>query len=245
MPGVIVSDDFVYLHMPKTGGGTIRSVLSSVLPEGYATPGPHPHVHPGWRYIPPEASDLPVLCYIRNPWDWHVSWYMFSSRRKPKQAKLWMSAFGDQAGLSDVPPARVHGCPRSRPRGDRRAAAAWRGLLHRAAARPRRRSGRRPAHVRAVRAAVRRPRGVPAPRGRAGARRLRSPGRGRARGPPRSAAGPTATTTTTRRARSSRVPARPSSSASATRSRPSAACAWRTASPAGGRPRSPWRPRSS
>jgi hypothetical protein len=97
MPGVIVSDDFVYLHMPKTGGGTIRSVLSTVLPEGYATPGPHPHVHPGWQYIPPQASDLPVLCYIRNPWDWHVSWYMFgSSRREPKQTKLWSSAFADK-----------------------------------------------------------------------------------------------------------------------------------------------------
>jgi hypothetical protein len=96
MPVVIVSDDFVYLHMPKTGGGTIRSVLTTVLPDGYATRGPHPHVHPGWRYIPPEASDLPVLCYIRNPWDWHVSWYMFASRREPKQTKLWTSAFGDE-----------------------------------------------------------------------------------------------------------------------------------------------------
>jgi hypothetical protein len=96
MPAVIVSEDFVYLHMPKTGGGTIRSVLSTVLPKGYATPAPHPHVHPGWRYIPPEASDLPVLCHIRNPWDWYVSWYMFSSRGEPRQTKLWTSAFGDK-----------------------------------------------------------------------------------------------------------------------------------------------------
>ena len=95
MPGVIVSDDFVYLHMPKTGGGTIRSVLKSVLPKRYARNGPHPHVHPGWRYIPPEASDLPVLCYIRNPWDWYVSWYMFSNHQTPRPAKLWVSGFGD------------------------------------------------------------------------------------------------------------------------------------------------------
>jgi hypothetical protein len=93
---VLVSDHFVYLHMPKTGGGTIRRVLQDVLPAGYVRLGPHPHVHPGWQLIPPEAADLPVFCHVRNPWDWYVSWYCFSSRRAPKTAKLWVSAFGDQ-----------------------------------------------------------------------------------------------------------------------------------------------------
>jgi hypothetical protein len=93
---VLVSDDFVYLHMPKTGGGTIRSVLNEVLPKGYVRNGPRPHVHPGWRRIPDEARALPVFVHVRNPWDWYVSWYEFSSRQPPKAAKLWQSAFGDQ-----------------------------------------------------------------------------------------------------------------------------------------------------
>jgi len=91
-----MSEDFVFLHMPKTGGGTIRRVLQDVLPKGYVQRGPHPHVHPGWRLIPPDAAGRPVFCHVRNPWDWYVSWYEFSRKGKPRPAKLWRSAFADQ-----------------------------------------------------------------------------------------------------------------------------------------------------
>jgi hypothetical protein len=94
---MLLSDDFVYLHMPKTGGGTIRSVLETVLPKHYVRKGPHPHVHPGWRLIPADAADLPVFCHVRNPWDWYVSWYCYACpRKRPNPRKLWQSAFGDQ-----------------------------------------------------------------------------------------------------------------------------------------------------
>jgi hypothetical protein len=29
--------------------------------------------------IPAEASDLPVVGIVRNPWDWYVSWYAFNN----------------------------------------------------------------------------------------------------------------------------------------------------------------------
>ena len=93
---VLLGKDFVYLHMPKCGGGTVRRVLLDVLPKGQVRKGPHPHVHPGWQLIPPEAAGRQVFCHVRNPWDWYVSWYWFSSRQPPKTAKLWVSAFGDQ-----------------------------------------------------------------------------------------------------------------------------------------------------
>lgn len=94
---MLVSDDFVYLHMPKTGGGTITGVLRDVLPAGYVRNGPQPHVHPGWRWIPEQASALPVFVHVRNPWDWYVSWYEFSRRRRePTTKRLWVSAFADE-----------------------------------------------------------------------------------------------------------------------------------------------------
>jgi hypothetical protein len=31
--------------------------------------------HAGWDRIPREATGLPILTYVRNPWDWYVSWY--------------------------------------------------------------------------------------------------------------------------------------------------------------------------
>ena len=30
--------------------------------------------------MPPEAEGRPVLMYVRNPWDWYVSWYHFWTR---------------------------------------------------------------------------------------------------------------------------------------------------------------------
>lgn len=34
--------------------------------------------HLGWERIPLDAAELPVLAYVRNPWDWYVSWYHFN-----------------------------------------------------------------------------------------------------------------------------------------------------------------------
>lgn len=93
---MLISDDFVYVHMPKTGGGTTRDILENLLPPGYVRRGPNPYAHPGWRLIPEEAAELPVFCHVRNPWDWYVSWYEFSRRREHRRgARLWESGFGD------------------------------------------------------------------------------------------------------------------------------------------------------
>jgi hypothetical protein len=36
--------------------------------------------HAYYSAIPPESARLPALCFIRNPWDWYVSWYEFTTR---------------------------------------------------------------------------------------------------------------------------------------------------------------------
>jgi hypothetical protein len=91
---VLITPDFVFLHMPKTGGGTVTHVVKAALPKGTVRAGPGGFRHPGRSCIPETAEHLPVLCFVRNPWDWYVSWYWFS-RRANRPTALWRSVFGD------------------------------------------------------------------------------------------------------------------------------------------------------
>ncbi|MDH5649356.1 MAG: hypothetical protein OEY67_06835 [Gammaproteobacteria bacterium] len=66
---------FVYLHLPKTGGTFLHDVLTAHSPETWdiqPVPG-----HGSVRDIPERYSDLPVIGFIRNPWDYYVSWYTY------------------------------------------------------------------------------------------------------------------------------------------------------------------------
>lgn len=45
------------------------------MPRGSLTRGAPGKPHPGWDDIPRQARGRPVLVYVRNPWDWYVSWY--------------------------------------------------------------------------------------------------------------------------------------------------------------------------
>ena len=71
---MIVTDRFVFIHLHKTGGQSINDAIASCIPGsrmvGYHFPSAD---------IPAEASDLPVVGIVRNPWDWYVSWYAFNN----------------------------------------------------------------------------------------------------------------------------------------------------------------------
>jgi hypothetical protein len=72
---VLVHDRFVFLQMRKTGSTFLSTVLQEELPSGTLSPGSE---HADWSKIPSGADDRPVLVYVRNPWDWYVSWYHFN-----------------------------------------------------------------------------------------------------------------------------------------------------------------------
>jgi len=67
---MIVTDKFVFLHLPRSGGTfvseVIRKFFSSAHEIGYHLPR---------VALPTEFSHLPVLGGVRNPWDFYVSWY--------------------------------------------------------------------------------------------------------------------------------------------------------------------------
>lgn len=67
---MIVTDKFVFVHFPRTGGTFITDVIMRFFPSareiGYHLP----------RFLlPDEYSHLPVLGAVRNPWEFYVSWY--------------------------------------------------------------------------------------------------------------------------------------------------------------------------
>jgi len=100
---MIITDDFVYIHYPKTGGTFVTKVLQelyqykkryrylgTLLPKiirskvlqyaeiRYRVQGfNYRNVHGTCREIPQEHRDKPILATIRNPYDRYVSHYEF------------------------------------------------------------------------------------------------------------------------------------------------------------------------
>ncbi len=82
---MILSKYFVFIHLPKTGGTFIKKILIDYAPDEWKVrkPGARERKyctdpnHPTIRDIPAEYIGLPIFGFIRNPWDWYVSWYEF------------------------------------------------------------------------------------------------------------------------------------------------------------------------
>jgi hypothetical protein len=71
---MIVTDQFVFLHLHKSGGTFILKFLQehelSARMIGYHLP---------YAELPAGYRERPVLGSVRNPWSYYVSWYTFQS----------------------------------------------------------------------------------------------------------------------------------------------------------------------
>jgi len=71
---MIVTDRLVFLHLHKSGGTFVNTLLLQCVPSarpiGYHYP---------YRELPAEYRALPVLGTVRSPWDYYVSWYHFQA----------------------------------------------------------------------------------------------------------------------------------------------------------------------
>ena len=69
---MLVTDKFVFLHLPRAGGTFVYEVVTKFFPAareiGYHLPR---------EFLPREYSHLPILGTIRNPWEFYVSWYHY------------------------------------------------------------------------------------------------------------------------------------------------------------------------
>ena len=72
---MIVNKDFVFIHIPKTGGTWLTRGISQ-SPQHRSQVQIAPHAPLG--LIPENFEHLPAWACVRNPWDWYVSWYEFS-----------------------------------------------------------------------------------------------------------------------------------------------------------------------
>lgn len=110
---LLVDDSFFFLHVPKTGGSFIQTVLLEHLPAddcGLDT-------HTPFARLPARAQGLPGFCVIRNPWDWYVSWFHYQSERGPRRTApiadpgkrgVWEGALG--AGEASFAEAVTRAC---------------------------------------------------------------------------------------------------------------------------------------
>lgn len=66
---MIATDKFVFLHLERTGGNFFSEFLRPFIPcEELAYHAPR-------NRLPERYAHLPVVGFIRNPWDWYVSFY--------------------------------------------------------------------------------------------------------------------------------------------------------------------------
>ncbi len=70
---MIITESFVFMHMHKTGGQTLNEIILRSDPAAQQA---------GYHYpiskIPRRSASLPIIGFVRNPWDWYVSWYAFN-----------------------------------------------------------------------------------------------------------------------------------------------------------------------
>jgi hypothetical protein len=69
---MIVTKQFVFLHLPRCGGTFITGVIKKFFPTAHEIGHHLPR-----ELMPKEYSHLPVLCTIRNPWEFYVSLYHY------------------------------------------------------------------------------------------------------------------------------------------------------------------------
>jgi hypothetical protein len=91
---MLITDKFVFLHLPRTGGTFVYEVVRKFFPSareiGYHFPR---------ELLPREYSHLPVLGTVRNPWEFYVSWYHHhhsSNRYSPSKNVLFCCVSEDR-----------------------------------------------------------------------------------------------------------------------------------------------------
>ncbi len=88
MVSVLLKDrDLVFLHVPKTAGGSIsRSLRQEPGATVYGVRGmaiAEPCAHQLQRQLPMPLSYYRTVAFVRNPWDWTVSGYLQVTQNAP------------------------------------------------------------------------------------------------------------------------------------------------------------------
>jgi hypothetical protein len=87
---MLVTDKFVFIHLPRAGGTFVCDVVRKFFPSarevGYHFPR---------EFLPLEYSHLPILGVVRDPWEFYVSWYEHVRPRNGSSIMFsWLSDHG-------------------------------------------------------------------------------------------------------------------------------------------------------
>jgi len=65
----------LFIHIPKTGGSTVRQLLIQAVPDAKVCEKYHNDIHFAEAALGPSLADYYVFTFVRNPWERLVSWY--------------------------------------------------------------------------------------------------------------------------------------------------------------------------
>jgi len=71
---MLATPEFLFIHLHKTGGQFVNRLLLQHYPQARAV-----GYHLPRSEAPAELKRLPAFAFMRNPWDWYVSWYTFNA----------------------------------------------------------------------------------------------------------------------------------------------------------------------
>jgi len=77
------NDEFIYVHMPKTGGTTIRNILE----ENYGAVHLNNH-DPARSLVGENIKNKKIVGSVRNPFKWYVSCYQYFKKTHPNLFKV-------------------------------------------------------------------------------------------------------------------------------------------------------------
>lgn len=74
---MIVNSNFVFIHLHKSAGTFFTNFIRNFFPGSFLVGYHFPKL-----MVPAEFRHLPVLGFVRNPWDFYVSWYSFQMQKQ-------------------------------------------------------------------------------------------------------------------------------------------------------------------
>lgn len=77
---MILTRHFVFVHIPKTGGSFVRSVMQRHAPSDWDIQTFD--LHPSVKDIPASHQHLPRFAVVRNPFSWYVSWFHYKEQTR-------------------------------------------------------------------------------------------------------------------------------------------------------------------
>jgi hypothetical protein len=89
---MIIAEDFVFLHPPKTGGSFVTEVLMDIYAEQSRRTIVLGEKHGGVDSIPAEQRSKELVTIVRNPFDYYASHYSFGywiDREEEPWITLW------------------------------------------------------------------------------------------------------------------------------------------------------------